>query len=383
MEDAAIQRGSGVRTAQPSPRDLSSQGWVGERAAEILPGAAERLWRGSLAHEPIVLFLGGSAIHGELCGIEDPSGRRWFLSDLDLGIVTAHRIPADRQLGISEDLARVEGDSPGLRAGFYCWSDLGRQHPTLGLVETVRQGFVLRGDAGALAGFRMPEPTAIPRWESRRLLCNRVLELLAAADPARAPLDRVYALSKLLADCAAVLLLHGRCYTGGGFAGRLASIRGADLPDSLGKRITAWTGWRLEPRWGRTPLGCSVDGAETALILGEAGSGLKGITELLAPGPQPARGFLTPADVRGRAWARAWKRWRRLAPASSLRFGWDVLTRTPRVLLWEAALRLVLGDETGSAGITARLLGEPAESFEATRASVVQSSRLMEHGGVE
>jgi hypothetical protein len=372
-----------VRTGHPTPQDLSSRSWVGERAAELLPPATERLWQGALAHRPVVAFLGGSAVHGELCGIEDAAGERRYLSDLDLGILTDERVPGELQQSIRRGLAGHGAEGPELQAGFYCRADRERQHPTPGFVEAVREGFVLQGDPAALGEFRVPDPGAIPRWESRRLLCNRALEVLGALDPAHGPVDRLYALSKLAADAAAVLLIDRGAYRGGGFAERSRAVRSLSLDEPLKARIAAWTAWRLDPRWGVTPLGVDAGGVEPARIEAEARKVLQLILQALSPGNPRARAVLSPPGVHGRAWARSWKRWCRREPAAALRTGPDALSRSPRVLLWEAALGLLAGDAAAAGGGLGRLTGRRAEGFEALRSIVVQSARAMENEGVE
>jgi hypothetical protein len=367
---------------------LSSQSWVAEPASSILDRIAAVLPSLSGEFEPFVLFLQGSALHGELCGLLAPTGRRIFLSDIDLGLLTRRRIPSDAREEISRRLEReateAATEGPAARVGFYCEGDLGVQDPVPGLVETVRVGRVLWGDGGALRRFRVPGCASIPHWEARRLLSNRAIEWSGAAGDA--PAYRVYAAAKLIADAAAVALLTRGAYRGGGYADRRRAADSlSDLPEDDRVRIGAWTDWRCAPRWESTPLGVDVEAsARSPRLRDEVAAAVRGAM-LYAGATDDPGAFLAGTPVRGRAWARAWKRWARVESGSLLRLGVATLTGSPRVLLWEAALSAVIGrgDRAerilrGLAGRTIRRAGEDRWDGERRDRRIGAISRTMD-----
>ncbi|MBD3163493.1 MAG: hypothetical protein GF346_13455, partial [Candidatus Eisenbacteria bacterium] len=144
-------RRTGTPIGLPAPEELSGQPWVGEAAVEVLRVLTGWIRERCAPFTPLSLFLGGSAVHGELCGIADPAGARWFLSDLDLGLVTERLVPPREQAVIREEAIRLPGEGPAVTIGFYTPDRLAGQDPTLGMVETARCGFRLEG---ALDPFR-------------------------------------------------------------------------------------------------------------------------------------------------------------------------------------------------------------------------------------
>lgn len=360
-----------------------------EAASARLALLAEELPRLCEPITPVVLFLEGSALHGELCGVRLPAGEKRFLSDLDLGIVTRKRVPSRMREALAslvEDIATERaGDGPPVKIGFYCEEDLGSQDPTPGFVEAVRQPLALWGDPGALARFEVPDYERIPSWEGRRLASNRVLEWLAAG-----PGDgvaRAYAAAKLMADLAAVSLLSRNAYRGGGYAERLdAADRLDGLSDGIRHRMRVWTEWRLEPCWERTPLGVGLGDLEARSVVEDVRAALLESMRFAAMTKDPGE-FLGASAIRGRAWVRSWKRWLRRSPRSlsRIRPGW--VRRTPRVLLFEAAIRCALGLDETATEIVDRLTGHgrrPAVMNDAQLAArIVEIGEMMRHDGVD
>jgi hypothetical protein len=229
----------------------------------------------------------------------------------------------------------------------------------------------------------MPAPDRIPPWEAVRLLANRVLEWAASAGEAESARDRVYGAAKLHADAAAVYLVARGGYQGGGYAARASALGSLDLDEEARRRIEAWTEWRLEPRWERTPLGVDVPSTAASPALAE------GVTEAVQDllrsltGGESARQLLLPSPVRGVAWARSWKRWIGLSPASLRRLTASDWRRSPRVLLWEAAIEWVLGRPTRAADLLTRLTGTGPDDAEQTRREIVRLAQLMEQHVVD
>jgi len=372
-----------IRIGFPAPSVLSRQDWVAERAAEALPVITQVLLEEARGHDPLLVFLAGSGVHGELCGIVDPTGARRFLSDLDVGLLTERRIPRDLRERIAARLVRSSAEGPQPRVGYFCREDRGKQSPTLGLVEAARCGYVLSGDPGLFAALEMPLPRQIPAWEGRRLLCNRAIEWLSDSRPEKGRLSGVYAAAKLHADAAAVILLARGIYSGGGYDTRTRALGGIDLDAGLRSRIEAWTRWRLLPSWSGVPGGGSLDelaGSE-ALRLDLVETLRKTMQE--AAGSDSAGRFLNGSPARGRAWGRAWKRWLALHPRALLGLRPGALRRTPRVLLWEATLHFLLGRDEDAAAVMGRLLGTRATTRLASATFISGIGRAMDREGVD
>jgi len=357
---------------------------VGERAARLLPGIVDAVRDRCGPFTPLALFLGGSAVHGELCGITDPSGRRHTLSDLDLGVLTRARVPSEAISRISQEIRGLADDGPAARLGFYCQEDLTLQHPTLGLVETARIGFILSGEPSFVSRMQMPPPERIPRREGGRLLANRALEWIVASQQRRdSPIGFVYAAAKLHADAAAVYLLAGGSYRGGGYADRLAQIGGIDLAPSECARIAEWTSWRLEPQWDHLPLGGDIGGASSSKELDRSvEEATRSVVRTIAGGDSAAA-FLRPNRIGGRSWARSWKRWVRTGGSPLRRARPHELLRTPRVLLWEAAIEHAAGRWDRSAEVLRRLVGGDRQGAGETAREIVRLGGLMDREGIE
>jgi hypothetical protein len=357
----------------------SRQEWVAESAAARSSFLAVEIPRLCQAFEPLVLFFEGSALHGELCGILSPAGGRRYLSDLDLGVLTSRRVPPERggeiARRIDTEISERIGDGPPPKIGFYCSDDRDRQDPTPGLVEAVRRPFVLWGDRQALGSFRVPEYERIPRWEAQRLLSNRAIEWLGARGDGE--VASLYGAAKLMADCAAVALLSRGAYRGGGYVDRLeAALEMGELPEEEGKRMRGWTRWRIDPQWDTTPLGVGLADLDSSSLEEELRASILGSMRFAAATEEPGA-FLGSHAVRGRSWARAWKRWARRAPGSLTRLRAALLTRTPRVLLFEAALCCAIGEDERAERIIWKLLGG-AEAAAGGRASL--GARIHEIG---
>lgn len=340
---------TGARRGLPSPDELSGRRWVGERALDVLRAVRDRIRERCEPFTPLSIFLGGSAVHGELCGIEEPGGRRHFLSDLDVGLLTARPVPRGEREALRSEAAELSREGPRATIGFYTPERVRGQDPTLGLVETVRRGFVLDGALDPFPRFGMPEPGEIPPWEARRLLGNRVLEWAEGLLPPATDVERVYRGAKLQADVAAVLLLARRSYEGGGFADRARGAIALGLPPDAADRIAAWTAWRVDPTWERTPLGGSVDRVEGSDALRAEMRAAVGAAVRLVSGGESAEALFKGRGVRGRRWARSWKRWLARAPAARRRLAPGFLLRSPRTHLWIAAVDWAQGRDDRAA----------------------------------
>jgi hypothetical protein len=373
-----------IRLGIPAAPDLSRQSWVGERAALLLPALEAEIRRRSEAFGPLAIFLGGSAIHGELCGIEDPSGKKTYLSDLDLGVLTDRRIPAEERGVIASEVRKFSEEGPPARLGFYCLADLERQHPTPGLVETVRAGFVLSGDASLLGKMRMPAPRQVPPWEARRLLANRSIEWLDARSRRRLdPTGAVYAAAKFQADAGAVWLLANGEYDGGGYRERMEAIARSVIDPKTRQRILDWSGWRLDPRWDRVPGNGDVAHAGGSQDLWQSVEETARWIVRSLSGGESARIFLETSRIGGRTWARSWKRWLRAGGRPLRILSSAAPVRTPRLLLWETAIDQAMGHEDRAARALGRLRGgAPVGSGEADR-EIVRLGALMEREGIE
>lgn len=362
---------------------MSRQDWVGEAAAKVLAGIDEEIRRRVRQFEPVLIFLGGSAVHGELCGIEDAKGGRTVLSDLDLGVVTRIRIPLEARERIGSELVEITADGPIARTGFYFVDDLGRHSPTLGLVETTRRGVVLGGDPSLLTRFQMPEPESIPEWEARRLLANRVIEWAVSMEPGKPFWARVYAAAKLHADQAAVHLIARRAFKGGGYEHRSAAIGDLGFDKSTRNLIEEWTAWRLRPQWNETPVRVDVEASADSPVLAAEVVEAVGMTLRALSRDGTVSDLLTSSDVRGRAWARSWKRWVGLYPSVLRRVGPREIARSPRVILWEAAIEWALGHCRPSAALLERLTGIRVESHGEIRSEIVRLAGIMDREWVD
>lgn len=376
-----VARPCGIRVGIPLPLDLSPEPWVGEAAAARLPASLDTIRRRAEGFRLRAVFLGGSAVHGELCGLVTPEGERRVLSDLDIGVLTERRIDWETRDRITHELDRAEGAGPEARCGFYCAEDLARQAPTLGMVETARSGWVLLGSASELGRFSLPAPRQIPIWEARRLLANRLLEWIEARESAD-PIRSAYAGAKLVSDIAAVALIGRGLFRGGGFAARAADLRefrllGGEALD----RVARWTAWRLSPDWNRLPFEGDPVRGEGAGSLGWA------VRESIAVGldlcgedSRASSCFSDPA-VSSRVRIRSWRRWvaRR---AGERRFpGPGNWARTPRTLLWEAAVWFSLGRFEACRGTLDALVrtGETERAAE----TICRLGKTMDREGIE
>ncbi len=373
-----------VRVGFPEANALSHQAWVGERAAATLPLVIETVGKRCEPFTTLLIFLAGSALHGELCGITIPDGRRRYLSDIDVGILTRWRVPASDQGEIARAAASTAGEAPEPRLGFYCEEDLSRQDPTLGLVEGVRHGIVVRGDAAQLSRFRVPALRAIPAAEARRLLANRVLEWLACRVAGEADPGPTYAACKLVADLAAVSLLARGAYRGGGYRERARMARELACLDAPAQaQVDAWTEWRLLPRWDLTPVGTAVDDGRAPELLSAR------VREATREGLRICSGdvdigrFLRGIDPGPRVRARSWKRWTASRPGRILGLRPANWLHSPRGLLWGAAIACALDDEAMTAQWLSRL--GAAREFEAAPDAerIVAIARSMEREGID
>jgi hypothetical protein len=196
---------------------FSAAGWVDAALHTALARALPAILEPARPFRPRCLLLSGSAALGEAVGWEadDPAGRL-VLSDLDLGLVTADRVPegervrivaAARAAGAATASVGVLGDVAGARGierpaggstpsgdtavypdvevtlGFYESAWWTRQTLTPGTADARSRGIVVWGDPTFPA--RLPDPAAgrVPPWEAVRLVGNRALELLAASGP--------------------------------------------------------------------------------------------------------------------------------------------------------------------------------------------------------
>jgi hypothetical protein len=382
-----------IRVGFPAARDLSPQTWVGERAAGLLPPLVERIRERCAPSKPLLVFLTGSATHGELCGLLTPGGGRRFLSDLDVGILTDERLSGPAQQRLLRAAAEVSTDAPEARLGFYCVADLGRQDPTLGLVEGVRCGIVLDGDPSNLGRFRVPAPADIPLSEGRRLLANRALEwLLAAGGAAESATDpvpadatrRCYAAGKLAADIAAVALLARGAYRGGGYRARAAAAGRLGLLDAETlSRVEAWTRWRLEPVWDAPPLGGPVDDPRAVPLLGRLVREMTLAGMYVCSGGPDIAAFVSALTPGPRARLRSWKRWIGSGAGKMLGLRPAHLVHGPRDRLWGAAIASALGRD-GEAIRWLSLLENPHERGAGKCAErIVAIARWMDREGID
>jgi hypothetical protein len=264
---------------------FSASGWVDASMRGALGRAVPAILEGARPFRPRCLLLSGSAALGEAVGWEagDP-GDRLVLSDLDLGLVTADRVPgtvrlhiqrAARAAGVPErrttgenggEHAAARTDSPPpveVTVGFYESAWWSRQAPTPGMADARARGIVVWGDATLPGRLVVPLPARIHRWEGVRLVGNRALELLSAPGPLSGPALRPrgwYALAKAAAGLAtAQLISQGRYSTG--WAARRALLEadlesgnpaGGDVPARL---ALAWAPFLERPCPATLPAG--------------------------------------------------------------------------------------------------------------------------------
>jgi len=238
----------------------------------------------------------------------------------------------------------ARGRWPPAGIGFYCREDLERQHSDPGLVETVAalassstgthrgsDGCECRsGEDTALGGepaARQPRlgvvggPAGAGCRAGRRPLCcgeapcgcgNRVS--LWRPGPTAGGIPRqAHAAPRL--EAAAIVQVDDR-----GLVGLEAGTdmgTGAGGGDALAVAASA----TLEE---------SVAETTRAVVRG-------------SDGRESVGRFLDARRVLGRTWARSWKRWLRAGRPPALRIGARGWSRTPRLLLWEAALECAMG----------------------------------------
>jgi hypothetical protein len=230
---------------------------------QILDEAVRKLVEFTGEYDPRALFLSGSARWGEFVAASMP-GDRWHpLSDLDLFLI-AERRTARLQSRVQEDMHRwfwsrfpETFTRCPLTVGTYSVSDLPLQHPTLGIAELRRANLCLWGEADLLQRFPDPEREGIEPWELIRLLLNRSLEFVEAWGRAvsesvddASRLDREYAMAKLGADLATVLLAReGRLAWG--YANRAALLAGGQgegrMTRGMAGPVEIWTHLRSNP----------------------------------------------------------------------------------------------------------------------------------------
>lgn len=287
------------------PERLSPIPWVDQRCRAALRSALE--WLGP-ALEPFglrVLFLGGSAALGEAVGWRGPDGEGVVLSDLDLGAVTWRDVPPARRREIARRLAGRDGAGgeagPRPTLGLYGTRYQGVQAPTPGLVDLVRAGIPLCGDARVLRRFTVPAPERIPGWEAYRLIGNRSWELLTSPDPSGAFPDRARALHGMAKACfglwTAWLILDGRYRVG--TARRLGMLDATPASGPDAAALPEPVGTFLPEPGGAAPSGSGVRRAPRST--GEA-----------SPGPEAAaagaRGTAAGAPAEVLEAVRAWRR---------------------------------------------------------------------------
>lgn len=249
---------------------LSASGWVDAALRGALGRAIPAILEGARPFRPRCLLLSGSAALGEAVGWEaDDPGARLVLSDLDLGLVTADRVPeADRlqiqratraagfpELGTTEAIECADLRVPGVflpsvevTLGFYESAWWTRQAPTPGMADARTRGVVVWGDAMLPGRLSVPAAGRIPSWEGVRLVGNRALELLAAPGPLSPPAMRPYgwhALAKAATGLAtARLISEGRYRTG--WAARRALLeedQGRRNPESADAVVRVALDW--------------------------------------------------------------------------------------------------------------------------------------------
>ncbi len=209
---------------------FSAQDWVDESCREQLRRVLPRLVEALSDYGVRLVFLSGSAGLGEAVGWE--GDERFVLSDLDLGVVLRHAVPADVHTRLARELDALS-DPVGAEVGFglYPAEALPRQVPTPGAVDFLARRRLLWGDPKAFGTFPPFTPEDLPSWEGYRLVGNRCRELLfggsagpggnrTAQDvtslrPDRARIESLYLLGKWIDGIAtASLVFQGRYLVG-------------------------------------------------------------------------------------------------------------------------------------------------------------------------
>lgn len=324
---------------------FSAAGWVDAALHTALARALPAILEPARPFRPRCLLLSGSAALGEAVGWEDddPAGRL-VLSDLDLGLVTADRVPEGERVrilaaaraagtaaasaGVPGDIAGISGTerpaggwaAPAERAvspdvevtlGFYESAWWTRQRPTPGAVDARSRGIVVWGDTTVPARLAGPVAGRIPLWEAVRLVGNRALELLAAPGPQFVPALRPrgwYALAKAMTGLwTARLIVDGRYQIGWNVRRALLeeAARGpnAGTADATVRGALAWVPFLDRPCERTLPAGAAWlstyhDALETWLA--SLPSDLRG------PGDPIEGAFLAePVSLRER-----WRTWR-------------------------------------------------------------------------
>jgi hypothetical protein len=261
---------------------FSASGWVDAALHAALARALPAILEPARPFRPRGLVLSGSAALGEAVGWEaDDPAERLVLSDLDLGLVTADRVPEGERIRIvaaagaagtatasagvpgaiagareAEKPAGVPTPAPGaavfpkveVTLGFYETSWWSRQTPTPGGVDARSRGIVVWGDITLPARLLGPVAGRVPPWEAVRLVGNRALELLAAPDPHSRPAPGPrgwYALAKAVTSLwTARLIGEGRYRVG--WSGRRilleeeAQRTNAGAADAVVRGVLAW-----------------------------------------------------------------------------------------------------------------------------------------------
>lgn len=259
---------------------FSASGWVDAALHAALARAVPAILEPARPFRPRCLLLSGSAALGEAVGWEagDPA-ERVVLSDLDLGLVTADRVPERARVrildaaraagasmssaGVTEDVAggrRTEGSARGstppqgssaspkveVTLGFYESAWWTRQTPTPGTIDARSRGIVVWGDTAFPARLAGPAVERVPVWEAVRLVGNRALELLASPGSQAGPDLRPhgwYALAKAMSSLwTARLIVEGEYRTGWG-PRRALLERGAcgtGAADAIVRGTLAW-----------------------------------------------------------------------------------------------------------------------------------------------
>jgi hypothetical protein len=292
------------------PAALSASTWVDDALRGALARAIPAILGPAASFRPRCLLLTGSASLGEAVGWEGgDDSERLVLSDLDLGLVTADRIPPAARRVI-QAAARAAGwqepypvETP---LGFYESAWWSRQVPTLGMVDARDRARVAWGDPAIPARLSVPSPGRIPAWEAVRLAGNRALELLAAPGPRDAPRLRPrgwFALAKAVTGLwTARLVLEGRYRTG--WAERRAVLEVEGRPgDPVADAARAWAPFLAAPSFRNLPEGgAGLGGYRAALSHWFATLP----SELCAVGETPEAAFLRePVTLRHRL--RAWR----------------------------------------------------------------------------
>jgi len=296
------------------------------------------------------VFLAGSAASGEAVAFECAPRDVVCLSDLDLGLVL--RAPGDRSPVRAAVTAWLESDAAsraraffsGIDVGLYAASDLAAQPLKPGTFEMASSAVVLRGDRAALDALRRFEPDAIPPVEGRRLLANRVAELIRATYgrpsrerlPARA-FDARYAAGKLLLDAGVSVLAASGGYCAGMPARMAALETSTAVRDAFGERTDAyleearfWSDLRSGRRtWNEVAGRYGAEGVVPAALWERSREAVAGVWRWF---DGARRAGLPPRA--GRDSARRWRAWARGRPA---RERLEALARVARAAPHEAA----------------------------------------------